>query len=71
MLQVSFSRWVRGKIARYLAGKASIAVRVDHFEGERWDESKIEEINSEIEAIKDKFPRPRRGGYNLPKSVQI
>ena len=30
----------------------------DSFEGERWDESKIEEINSEIEAIKDKFPRP-------------
>ena len=59
MPQVSRSpRWVRGKIARYLAGKASIAVRVDHFEGERWDESKIEEINSEIEAIKDKFPRP-------------
>jgi nucleolar protein 56 len=59
MPQVSRSpRWVRGKIARYLAGKASIAVRVDHFEGERWDESKIEEINSEIEVIKDKFPRP-------------
>tara|TARA_B100001115_G_scaffold179010_1_gene169236 strand:- start:3304 stop:4308 length:1005 start_codon:yes stop_codon:yes gene_type:complete len=59
MPQVSRSpRWVRGKIARYLAGKASIAVRVDHFEGERWDESIIEEINSEIESIKDKFPRP-------------
>ena len=59
MPQVSRSpRWVRGKIARYLAGKASIAVRVDHFEGERWDESIVEEINSEIEAIKDKFPKP-------------
>ena len=63
MPQVSRSpRWVRGKIARYLAGKASIAVRVDHFEGERWDESKIEEINSEIEAIKDKFQRPPKRG---------
>ena len=59
MPQVSRSpRWVRGKIARYLAGKASIAVRIDHFEGERWDESIVEEINSEIEAIKDKFPKP-------------
>tara|TARA_B100000686_G_scaffold347909_1_gene437699 strand:+ start:1411 stop:2412 length:1002 start_codon:yes stop_codon:yes gene_type:complete len=59
MPQVSRSpRWVRGKIARYLAGKASIAVRVDHFEGQRWDKSKIEEINSEIEAIKAKFPKP-------------
>ena len=59
MPQVSRSpRWVRGKIARFLAGKASIAVRIDHFEGERWDESIVEEINSEIEAIKDKFPKP-------------
>jgi nucleolar protein 56 len=59
MPQVSRSpRWVRGKIARYLAGKASIAVRVDHFDGETWGDAKIDEINSEIEAIKAKFPKP-------------
>ena len=59
MPQVSRSpRWVRGKIARYLAGKASIAVRVDHFEGETWEKNKIDEINSEIAAIKAKFPKP-------------
>ena len=59
MPQVSRSpRWVRGKIARYLAGKASIAVRVDHFDGETWGKSQIDEINSEIEAIKAKFPKP-------------
>ena len=59
MPQVSRSpRWVRGKIARYLAGKASIAVRVDHFDGEPWGKSQIDEINSEIEAIKAKFPKP-------------
>jgi len=59
MPQVSRSpRWVRGKIARYLAGKASIAVRVDHFEGETWGKAQIDEINSEIEAIKAKFPKP-------------
>ena len=39
MPQISRSpRWVRGKIARFLAGKASIAVRCDHFGGEPWDE---------------------------------
>ena len=59
MPQVSRSpRWVRGKIARYLAGKASIAVRVDHFDGEAWGKSQIDEINGEIEAIKTKFPKP-------------
>ncbi|MCH1591384.1 MAG: hypothetical protein L7R66_00145 [Candidatus Thalassarchaeaceae archaeon] len=59
MPQVSHSpRWVRGKIARYIAGKASIAVRVDHFNGETWGKSQIDEINMEIEAIKAKFPKP-------------
>ena len=51
-------RWVRGKIARYLAGKASIAVRVDHFGGEPWSEEKIAEIHKETEAIKARFPKP-------------
>ncbi len=59
MPQVSRSpRWVRGKIARFLAGKASIAVRVDHFGGEPWESEQIEAINREVEAIKAKFPKP-------------
>jgi nucleolar protein 56 len=63
MPQVSRSpRWVRGKISRYLAGKASIAIRVDHFNGETWGKAKIDEINSEIEAIKAKFPKPPKRG---------
>ena len=63
MPQVSRSpRWVRGKIARYLAGKASIAVRVDHFDGHAWGEAQVDEINSEIEAIKAKFPKPPKRG---------
>jgi nucleolar protein 56 len=49
---------VRGKIARFLAGKASIAVRCDHFGGEKWDEEKVSEIHKETEAIKARFPRP-------------
>ena len=59
MPQVSRSpRWVRGKIARYLAGKASIAVRVDHFGGDPWGDEEVDLINREISAIKDKFPKP-------------
>jgi len=57
--QVSRSpRWVRGKIARYLAGKCSIAVRVDHFDGEPWGDEQIDEINQECQNIKDRFPKP-------------
>ena len=57
--QVSKSpRWVRGKISRFLAGKCSIAVRVDHFDGEPWNKEQIAEINREVDAIKAKFPKP-------------
>ena len=51
-------RWVRGKIARYLAGKASIAVRVDHFDGTPWTKEDVSKIHKEAEAIKNKFPKP-------------
>ena len=51
-------RWVRGKIARYLAGKCSIAVRVDHFNGDPWGDEQIDEINQECQKIKDRFPKP-------------
>ena len=57
--QVSRSpRWVRGKIARYLAGKCSIAVRIDHFDGEPWGDEQIADINQECQNIKDRFPKP-------------
>ncbi|SVC55789.1 uncharacterized protein METZ01_LOCUS308643, partial [marine metagenome] len=36
----------------------SIAVRVDHFGGEPWSQAKVDEINSEVETIKAKFPNP-------------
>ncbi len=61
--QVSRSpRWVRGKISRFLAGKCSIAVRVDHFNGVPWDEEQIAEINREVDAIKARFPKPPKRG---------
>ncbi len=61
--QISKSpRWVRGKIARFMAGKCSIAVRVDHFDGEPWDEEQIAEINRECENIRNRFPKPPKRG---------
>ena len=51
-------RWVRGKVARYLAGKASIAVRIDHFNGQKLTKEQISEIHKEAESIKNKFPKP-------------
>jgi len=59
MPQISRSpRWLRGKISRFLAGKASIAVRIDHFGGTPWGKEEIDSINEEIEKIKLKFPNP-------------
>ena len=62
MPQVSRSpRWVRGKIARYLAGKASIASRIDHFDGSPWSDDEIAEIHKKSEEIRSRFPSsPRR-----------
>ena len=61
--QVSKSpRWVRGKIARFLAGKAAIAVRADHFGGVPWSQEQVDEINSRVDAIKARFPKPPKRG---------
>ena len=49
---------VRGKVARYLAGKASIAVRIDHFDGEKLTKEQVSKIHKEAESIKMKFPKP-------------
>ena len=53
-------RWVRGKIARTIAAKASIAAKVDAFEGESWSQSMVDEIDKKIESIKAAHPKPKR-----------
>ncbi len=59
MPQISRSpRWVRGKIARFIAGKASIATRIDHFNGETLSDEEVYKIHKKSEEIRDKFPRP-------------
>ncbi len=59
--QISKSpRWVRGKIARFIAGKASIATRIDHFNGQQWGENEVSKIYDDVSKIIDKFPKPPR-----------
>ncbi len=55
-------RWVRGKIARTLAGKISIAAKIDAFEGEAWTEKDVAKVEQRVEAIREanKQPPPRR-----------
>lgn len=53
-------RWVRGKIARMLASKISIAARVDAFEGTPMDQTDVEKIEAKVEAIRKEFSKPPR-----------
>ncbi|UCG03573.1 MAG: C/D box methylation guide ribonucleoprotein complex aNOP56 subunit [Candidatus Heimdallarchaeota archaeon] len=48
----------RGKIARALAGKLSIAARVDFFSGEFMGTTLVKELEKKIEDIKTAFPEP-------------
>lgn len=50
--------WHRGKISRVLSGKLAIAARVDYFKGDfvGWDLKR--EVNTRIEEIKRKYPKP-------------
>ena len=51
-------RWVRGKISRMLAGKASIAVRIDEHGGTPWTQENILEIEKSVNSIRTRHPKP-------------
>ena len=51
-------RWIRGKIARAMAGKISIAAKVDAFSGSPVGESLKADLERRIEEIKRKYPKP-------------
>ena len=51
-------RWIRGKISRMLAAKATIAVRCDEFGGQLWTEEAIAEIAERVETIREENPYP-------------
>ena len=48
----------RGKIARALAGKLSIAARVDFFSGEFIGTTLVKELENKVKDIKSSFPEP-------------
>ena len=51
--------WIKGKVARALACKLSIAVRADVFGNYIADEL-LEDLNKKVESIKEKYPEPRK-----------
>ena len=48
----------RGKISRALAGKLSIAARVDFFSGEFIGSTLLQDLEKKVEEIKSSFPEP-------------
>ena len=51
-------RWQRGKIARALAGKLSIAARVDAFKGNFVGDKLNADLEKRIEEIKERYEKP-------------
>lgn len=51
-------RWVRGKIARMLAGKISIAAKIDAFDGEPWGEADVAKVEQRVEALREANKQP-------------
>ena len=51
-------RWQRGKIARVLAGKLTIAARADAFGGKYVGDSLKAEIDARLEEIREKYKEP-------------
>lgn len=52
--------WQRGKIARSLASKASIAAKIDFWKGEYIGDRLLEEFESRVREIGEKYPEPPR-----------
>lgn len=50
--------WIRGNIARLIAGKLALAAKVDYFSGDFIGDEYAREIEEKIEEIKRKYPNP-------------
>ena len=51
-------KWQRGNIARALAGKISIAAKIDQYGGEYRGDALVEEFKKRVEDIKRRYPDP-------------
>lgn len=70
-------KWQRGKIARVLAGKISMAAKIDYFTKENKSEVLISDLNSRLEEIRSKYkippkkkPKPKPINTNYTKEKQ-
>jgi nucleolar protein 56 len=50
--------WIRGKIARVVAGKIGLSAKVDFFSGEFIGDALLKEIEDKIKEIEKKYPNP-------------
>lgn len=57
-------KWQRGNIARALAGKISIAAKIDQYGGEYRGDILVEEFKKRIEDIKRRYPEPPKKPVN-------
>lgn len=62
-------RWQRGKVARALAGKLSIAARVDAFRGEFVGDKLNADLEKRVEEIKERYSKPPPPPAPAKKSV--
>ena len=51
-------RWVRGKIARTVAAKATIAARCDAYGGKTWDQEAVDSVAARVEVIRNENSKP-------------
>ena len=51
-------RWVRGKIARTVAAKATIAARCDAYGGKTWDQKTVDSVAARVEVIRNENSKP-------------
>tara|TARA_B110001452_G_scaffold165360_1_gene138015 strand:- start:5145 stop:6152 length:1008 start_codon:yes stop_codon:yes gene_type:complete len=51
-------RWIRGKIARTVAAKATIAVRCDEFGGDKWSQEAFDAVAERVETIRSENSSP-------------
>ncbi len=50
--------WIRGNIARLIAGKVGLAVKIDYFSGDFIGDEYAKEIEEKIETLKKEHPNP-------------
>jgi nucleolar protein 56 len=50
--------WIRGNIARLIAGKLGLAAKIDYFSGDFVGDEYSKEVEEKIKEIKEKYPEP-------------